>query len=176
MWFMEELELTFLPRSLPPQVFKSPSKEMLDIYIPVSSEHPILRIRKKGDTYEITKKHPITEGDASRQLETTIPLTPEEFADLEKLPGKRVAKTRYLYEENGVRYEIDVFNDALEGLILVDVEFPTVEEKSAFSPPDWILVDVTQESFIAGGMLCGKRYADIEEKLTTFGFKNSSTG
>src|SRR5690349_4179963 len=109
---MEELELTYLPKSLPPAVFNSPSKEVIDIYIPASAEHPDLRIRKSGSKYEITKKQPIAEGDASRQLETTIPLRPEEYADLNTIPGKRVSKIRYFYKENGFDYEVDVFQDA----------------------------------------------------------------
>lgn len=39
------------------------------------------------------------------------------------------------------------------------------------SPPDFCLVDVTQETFLAGGMLCGKRYADIEAGLDRFGYR-----
>ncbi|MEK7650500.1 MAG: hypothetical protein AAB364_01355 [Patescibacteria group bacterium] len=168
---MEELELTYLAKTLPSDLEKAEKKEMLDIYIPASSDHPTLRIRKNGDKHEITKKQPIVDGDASRQLETTIKLTPAEFADLSQLPGKRVQKTRYLFQENNVNYEIDVFGGDLTGLVLVDVEFPTVEAKSAFSPPDWCLAEVTQETFLAGGMLCGKKYSDIENNLAKFGYQ-----
>ena len=167
---MDEFELTYLPKSLPEGVWSAPSKEMLDIYIPAAAEHPILRIRKSGSKHEMTKKQPVSEGDASHQIETTIPLTAEEFADLERLPGRRIYKARYAYTENGVEYEIDVFQQSLRGLVLVDVEFASAEEKAAFKAPDWILADITQEKFIAGGMLCGKSYADIEEKLKTFGY------
>lgn len=167
---MEELELTYLPKSLPPGILASPSNEMLDIYVPQSADHPILRIRRSGKKHEITKKQPIKQEDFSSQLETTIPLTSEEFADLEKIHGKRVAKTRYLYEENGVHYEIDVFQGSLKGLILVDIEFNSLEDKSNFSPPDWLLTEVTQEKFLVGGMLCGKSYTEIEGKLKSFGY------
>jgi CYTH domain-containing protein len=168
---MEELELTYLIKRVPPVVLKSPSKNLLDIYIPTNSEHPSLRIRKSGDKHEITKKQPIVDGDASRQLETTIPLTKEEFEDLNKLKGKRVEKTRYYYKEKGIAYEVDVFAGELSGLILVDVEFPSVKEKSQFKMPAWCLIEVTQEKFIAGGMLCGKKYKDIEKKLQVMGYK-----
>ena len=167
---MEEIELTYLPKFLPSGVLLSPFKKMLDIYIPESLDHPKLRLRRSGDTYEITKKNPISEGDASRQLEITIPLTAEEFADLEKIPGKRINKSRYVYKENNITFEIDVFQGDLKGLVLVDIEFKSVDDKSKFVSPPWCLVDVTQEKFIAGGMLCGKRYADIEERLNKFGY------
>lgn len=168
---MEELELTYIAKELPKGFKNARSKEILDIYIPSSAKHPDLRIRKIGERREITKKQPVKEGDASHQLETTIPLTKEEYAELSELKGKWVEKTRYYYEEQGVNYEIDVFKGDLEGLVLVDVEFDSLEKKAAFVAPSWCLAEVTQEEFIAGGMLCGKRYADIENKLQKFGYK-----
>lgn len=162
----EEFELTFLAKKLPEGFSKSlPSKEILDIYIPRSIEHPILRIRKNGDSYEITKKQPVSGTDSSHQTENTIPLTKEEFEDLSTLPGKRLRKIRYFYSENRIDYEIDVFKDDLEGLVVVDVEFDSNEQKAEFSAPAWVLADVTQDKFIAGGMLCGRSYDDIEAEL-----------
>lgn len=168
---MEELELTYLAKELPKGLKNARSKEMLDIYIPSSAKHPDLRIRKIGERREITKKQPLKEGDASHQLETTIPLTKEEYAELSELKGKRVEKTRYCYKEGGVSYEIDVFHGGLEGLVLVDIEFDSLEKQKAFTAPAWCLADVTQEKLFAGGMLAGKKYSDIETKLLKFGYK-----
>jgi CYTH domain-containing protein len=168
---MEELELTYLVKDLPEGVLSSPSKELLDIYIPASVEHPTLRVRKAGEKCEITKKQPIEQGDASRQLEITIPLTKNEFEELNTLMGKRVQKTRFYYKEQNVSYEIDVFRGDLSGLVLADVEFSSIEEKGSFKMPSWCLADVTQEDFIAGGMICGKEYSDVEEVLSRFGYK-----
>ena len=36
--------------------------------------------------------------------------------------------------------------------------------------PDFCLKEVTQELFIAGGMICGKSYEDIEENLKRFNY------
>lgn len=166
----EEFELTYLANNLPKEVYSSRSKEIIDIYLPVDESHPILRIRKSGDTYEITKKHPISEGDASHQIEHTIKLTAHEYKDLEKLEGKRIVKVRYYYNYNGKEFEVDVFKEKLEGLILVDAEFKSRQEKDSFAAPDWILADVTQENFIAGGQLAGKSFSDIEDKLKKFNY------
>lgn len=141
---------------------------MVDIYIPELSEHPTLRIRKSGEKYEITKKQPVYGNDSSHQLETTITLTKEEYGDLNLVKGKRVSKNRYIYKDVKYTYEIDVFQEELKGLILVDVEFGSNEEKAKFVHPDWMLADVTQEKFIAGGMLCGKSYKDIANELKKF--------
>lgn len=168
---MEEFELTYLIKEFPNGLLSSSSKEMLDIYIPSTAAHPSLRIRKNGEKVEITKKQPVKEGDASHQLETTIPLVLSEYGELSELIGKRVQKTRFYYQNNGINYEVDVFRRDLEGLVLVDVEFDSLDKKSSFIPPSWVLADVTQESFIAGGMLCGKKYSDIEEQLEKFNYK-----
>lgn len=168
---MEELERTYLLKELPSGFEGTRSEEMLDIYIPSSVEHPVLRIRKIGEKYEITKKEPLKEGDASCQHETTISLTKDEYDELCGLPGKRVQKTRFYYQENGIEYEIDVFRGNLEGLVLVDVEFPSLKEKGAFAVPAWCLAEVTQEKFLAGGMVCGKKYSDIEKELQRFNYK-----
>jgi CYTH domain-containing protein len=167
----EEFELTYLAKHFPAEFSSSgPSKEIMDIYLPALVDHPTLRIRKLGDRYEMTKKQPVSETDSSHQTENTIPLTREEFADLTVVAGKRLRKIRYYHEEGGVMYEIDVFQDSLKGLVLVDVEFTSNEEKSAFAPPAWVLAEVTQEKFLAGGMLCGKSYGNIEHDLARYGY------
>ncbi|MDO8664196.1 MAG: hypothetical protein Q7K44_01445 [Candidatus Liptonbacteria bacterium] len=168
---MEEIELTYLVKELPTGVKNSPHKEILDIYIPNAAGHATLRIRKAGRKYEITKKEPIHKADSSHQLESSISLTAEEFGELSQLEGMRIRKKRYYYQENGTNYEIDIFQDGLSGLVLADVEFDSLEEKAAFTSPAWCLAEVTQEKFLAGGMLCGKvKYADIETQLGKFGY------
>jgi CYTH domain-containing protein len=168
----EEFELTYLVKRLP-EGFTLPheSKEILDVYIPASAEHAILRIRKRGEKYEITKKVPAHGTDSSHQIETTIPLTKAEFDELATLNGKRVRKIRHYYQKNEIMYEIDVFQDVLAGLVLVDVEFKSNAEKNAFIVPDWFGVDVTQEKFVAGGVLCGKSYEDISDELSKYGYQ-----
>ncbi len=170
---MEEIELekTYLAKYLPEGIFECEKRELLDIYVPEDVEFPRLRIRKKGSKFEITKKIPLSAGDASAHTEQTIPLDESEFEALSVVKSKQVHKFRYFYDYQGHRAEIDVFQDALSGLVLVDFEFKSVEEMKAFKIPDFCLEDVTQEDFIAGGMLCGKTYADIETNLRTFEYQ-----
>jgi adenylate cyclase len=165
-----ELEKTYLLKYMPKGLEKSGSKEVADIYLPKSARHPVLRIRKYGDKFEITKKEPHVEGDASQQLEQTIPLSDGEFREMSKLEGKRVRKIRYAYDYKGRTADIAIFQDELEGLVLVDFEFTSVEEMKAFEMPDFCLADVTHDESFAGGMLCGKKYADIETQLAQYGY------
>jgi CYTH domain-containing protein len=165
-----ELEKTYLARYLPGGLEKCRSKEIIDIYIPGSSRHPKIRIRKCGNKLELTKKEPVSSNDASNQIEHTINLTAEEYAELSRLKGKRLRKIRYFYAYGGSVAEIDIFKDDLDGLVLVDFEFPNAAEKDRFQIPDFCLVDVTQEEFVAGGKLCGARYSEIEPLLAKFNY------
>ncbi|MBW2964595.1 hypothetical protein KY363_03990 [Candidatus Woesearchaeota archaeon] len=168
---MIELELTYLAKSLPEGLAKCRHKEIIDIYIPTNSVHPTLRIRKSGDKYEITKKEPV-EDDPSHQNEETTTLTADEFDELNKnIEGKRTHKLRYYYPFQGKTAEIDVFQGKLKGLVVIDFEFETMEEKDSFTMPDFCLADVTPEEFIAGGMVCGKAYDDLQKDLDRYGYK-----
>ncbi len=168
---MIELEKTYLAKYLPKDLEKFPSKEIIDIYIPKEDDHPKIRVRKNGNKFEITKKQPIKDGDASAQKEQTIILNQKEFESLNKLEGKRVRKIRYNYPFENQIAEVDVFQDDLKGLVTIDFEFDSQQEKENFEMPDFCLADVTQEVFIAGGMVCGKKYKGIENDLERFGYK-----
>ena len=67
-----------------------------------------------------------------------------------------------------------MFQDGLEGLVLIEFEFRTEDAMRSFVMPEFCLADVTDEKFIAGGSLAGKTYQDIEENLNTFGYKKLS--
>ena len=71
---MIELEKTYLVKELPKNLLKSKSKEIIDIYVPATVAHPILRIRENGDKFEITKKAPIAGKDNSQHTEEAIHL------------------------------------------------------------------------------------------------------
>jgi adenylate cyclase len=171
----DEFEKTYLAKYLPEDVKKFSSREIIDVYIPESKKHPCVRFRKSGDGYEITKKRPVDDGDCSHQIEETIKLDEEEFRFLENISSKKIRKERFYYRKDGVEFEIDVFKDRLEGLVLIDVEFKDSEERDDFDKiPDFCLAEVTQEEFVAGGMLAGEKYGDIKENLVKYGYEKLS--
>ena len=51
-----ELELTFLVKRIPDEIKSVEPVRIVDIYIPDTSEHSHLRLRQKGEKFEITKK------------------------------------------------------------------------------------------------------------------------
>jgi len=169
-----ELERTYLARYLPEDMDKFPFVDLVDIYLPVTSPHPKLRIRKRGEIYEATKKTVIDQGDRSQMTEQTIPLDSQEFEALSHVHGKRIHKQRHIYPYQKYTAEIDVFLEDLAGLVLIDFEFATIQELKAFKIPDFCLVEVTQEKFLAGGVLCGRSFEQIVPLLKQFNYQRLS--
>lgn len=167
---MLEFEKVYLAKYLP-EIKDCKKKEIIDIYLPLSFTHPTLRIRKNGEHYEMTKKELLQGGDNTTYNEQTIILTEQEFHALSKVQGKKLHKIRYYCPYQGRIAEIGVFQGALKGLILIDFEFQSKEEKDNFKMPDFCLADISHEECFAGGMLCGKSYTEIEKDLERFHYK-----
>lgn len=168
---LTEIERTYLAKSIPIDLPNCKFATIQDTYIPFSSPHPKIRVRKLNDTYELTKKVVINEYDHSMQHELTINLTREEYDELVTVNGKRLSKRRYFLPVSGKIAQVDVFLQGLLGLIVVDFEFPTEVERDSFTAPPFCGAEVTQSEFIAGGLLAGKSYAEIEPYLQKYQYQ-----
>lgn len=168
-----ELERTFLLKYKPKGLAKSPHCKITDIYFPKEEFHPVLRLRNRDNKkFEMTKKFPVNGKDSSEQEEHTIILSKKEFDALAKSFGKKVVKTRYYYKMfDGQTAEIDIFEDKLKGLALVDVEFNDKNKKDNFVTPDFCLADVSQDKWLAGGILAGRGYKDIVKIFKKYNYK-----
>jgi CYTH domain-containing protein len=168
-----ELERTFLLKYKPKGLFKSLHCKITDIYFPKDEFHPVLRLRNRDNKkFEMTKKFPINGKDSSEQEEHTTILSKKEYSALAKAPGKKVVKTRYYYKIlDGQIAEIDIFEDKLKGLALVDVEFNDKNKKDEFVPPDFCLADVSQDKWLAGGLLAGKAVSNLKKVFQKYNYK-----
>ncbi len=165
-----EIEKTYLAKYIPFEISKSKSSKLIDVYIPALLENPTIRLRKKDDAFELTKKVQLNSNDASTHQEYSVPITKEEFEAL-RVGAKFVEKTRYYFKYGGFDCELDLFEGNLIGLVLVDFEFKDQFEYNSFEMPEFCLADVTQEDFISGKSLAGKNYSEIEKDLEKFGYK-----
>jgi adenylate cyclase len=167
-----EIEAAYLAKRLPEGMSGAVPVRVLDIYISDDTDLLTkLRLRQKGDTYELTKKVNLDPADLSLQNEYTIPLTKEEFTKL-RIAGKReVEKDRYMMAAGKHMAEIDVFQGALAGLVMIEFEFGSTDERNAFQPPAYCGSEVTQEDFVAGAYLAGKSYKDIASELEQLGYR-----
>ena len=167
-----EIELTYLARFIPDEIASLTPEIMEDVYFPAASDkHAVLRLRRRGDNYEITKKLPVNEGEGKRHLETTIELTREEYDALHMAKGKIVGKKRYQIMLGGRPAEFDIFTGDLEGLVTIDFEFSSEGDMRGFVPPECCGPDVSNERFIRGGEVAGKSYADLIADLDRLDYK-----
>ena len=161
---MIEIEKTFLIKKIPQKLSSYKSVTIRQGYI--SSTPSPLRIRQKGDKYELTKKIPLKDGDFSSVNEINIPLTKEEFNKLWTLIEKSLEKIRYLVPiKDNLVAELDVYQKDLKGFSGVEVEFVSKKQMNAFIPPEWFGADITQKDFSANSFLAGKSFSDIEKHL-----------
>jgi adenylate cyclase len=157
---MIEIEKTFLVKETPKGLSSYKSEKIKQGYI--SSTPSPLRIRQKGNNFELTKKIPLKEGDFSVFNEINIPLTEDEFNKLWPLVEKSLEKIRYILPlKNGLVAELDVFEGKLKGLVFVEVEFASQEQMDSFEAIEWFGRDVTQEDFAANVFLAGKSFVEI---------------
>lgn len=154
---LTELKSKIIPDSAVP---------MNDFYIPNGDQHKDLRLRQKGDKYMITRKRPVREGDSTTMLETTIPLSKEEFAALSHGISTNVAKTRYQVDFEGWKGELDIFSGRHEGLAVLEFEFPDETALQDFlAATSWNFPDITNLEWLASGRLAETSLADLAEKL-----------
>ena len=124
---------------------------------------PVLRIRKKNDTYILTYKGP---GLMQRE-EVEFPLTKEAYEKLlTKTEGNIITKTRYkIPEQHNLTIELDIFSGMFEGLFLAEVEFPDEETANRYTPPEWFGKEVTHTNSFHNSTLSKLSKAEAEQLL-----------
>lgn len=133
-----EIERKYLIKELP-DLAQYTSHHITQGYL---NTNPVVRVREDGDKYYLTYKG---KGLLARE-EANLPLTKEAFEHLvEKSDGKIIRKTRYLIPFEPYTIELDVFEGDHAPLIMAEVEFPSIEEANAFTPPEWFGEEVTND-------------------------------
>ncbi len=130
-----EIEKKYLIRTLPEKLIVDlHPNNILQGYIAVHEDKTEVRIRKFGEDYWQTIKSP---GHLSRQ-EYEWNITQEQFHQLWPLTeGRNLTKNRYLIPYQERKIELDVYAGRLTGLVVAEVEFDSMKECSAFTPPGW---------------------------------------
>lgn len=139
-----EIEKKFLVKNIDFDLQQYHSYEMEQGYLNVS---PVVRIRRKNEDYILTYKSKAAdcEGVCVNQ-EVEVPLNQESFLHLkEKIDGHMVEKTRYIIPYGEYKIELDIFRGDYEGLVVAEVEFPTVEAAESFSEPSWFGKNVSDD-------------------------------
>jgi CYTH domain-containing protein len=93
-------------------------------------------------------------------------LTEREHDILLALPARQLRKRRYHVEYAGVRFALDVFLDALDGLVLCEVETESEESIKAVQPPSWVVLEVTDDPFFTGGNLSALSSSELNARVS----------
>jgi len=109
-------------------------------YLSVDPERTV-RLRIAGEKAFLTIKGKAAEGTISRkEWETELPVDDARQIKDICLPGK-IIKTRYLVPSGNHVFEVDVFHDKNEGLVIAEIELAW--EGESFEKPGWLGEEVT---------------------------------
>ena len=134
-----EIERKFLLDVRPPDL--AAGKRIEQGYLALDGPVSV-RVRRKAGEATLT----IKSGSGLARVEEEWPLSAERFDALWPLTeGRRVLKTRYLVPLGALTAEVDDYEGPLRGLLTAEVEFGSVADAEAFSPPGWMGTDVTDD-------------------------------
>lgn len=150
-----ELEKAWLVQELPQDLRKQKSVQITQAYLEKYKDEngksvKDARIRKMGDKFTFTVKYFAgSEKETGQVIEKTEEITKERYVELIKTATKKVVKSRYYYPlDKKLTAEIDVYQNNLEGLVVIEVEFPTLKAEKAFKEPAWFGKEVTDSKGI----------------------------
>jgi CYTH domain-containing protein/CHAD domain-containing protein len=134
-----EIERKFLLTRLPPEVEQSPATEIEQGYLVVSTEAEV-RVRRAGEAHSLTLKR----GSGEEREEIEIAIDADQLGTLWQACEHRLSKRRHLVPlDDDLEAEVDVYSGSLDGLRVVEVEFPSREAAASFEPPRWFGREVT---------------------------------
>src|SRR5213080_1891364 len=143
-----EIERKFLLKRLPEKLNRSRRYIIAQGYLATEPAGRHVRLRKKGKTSSLTFKV----GRSAHREEREVKLSPKQFAALwPATAGRRLRKLRYEIPWRGLLIEIDIYRGKHSGLVVVEVEFPSLAMCRKFKPPSWFGREVTGE----------KRYSNV---------------
>ena len=134
-----EIERKFLVKTLPDNLKEYKCRVIEQGYL---NTNPVVRVRRDNDEYYLTYKG---QGLVCRE-EFNLILNEESYNHLiKKADGNIISKKRYeIPDDSGHTIELDIFEGVFEGLVLAEVEFNSMDEAKAYTPPDWFLEDVSE--------------------------------
>lgn len=145
-----ERERRFLVTRFPTDATVVRVRHITDHYI----DGTRLRLREQRDDdgalqFKLTQKLPAPGDGAQQGYITTMYLSEDEYRTFAQLPAHILRKTRYSVPPFG----IDVFADALAGLMLAEAEFDSSAAADALTLPSFIGREVTTDPRFTGGRL-----------------------
>jgi CHAD domain-containing protein/CYTH domain-containing protein len=119
-----------------------------------SDAQKTVRYRKMDNSYYKTVKK--GSGIVREEIEKEIPKKTYKKKRKKHL-GNIIKKRRYIMEDNGLHYDLDIYAEDLAGLYTLEVEFPDLSALEHYLPPEeivsYLLADVTEDARYKNGYL-----------------------
>jgi len=149
----KEIERKWLVAQMPENLQDFPVAYIKQAYVAIDPAGVIVRIRQKNQTYLLTFKGP----GLIERTEIEFAILPSVFNDLWALSNNRMLeKERYYIPFNGFTIELDVFRGKLKGLVMAEIEFPSIEAANILSnTPAWFGKEVTGDYRYTNAFLAG---------------------
>ena len=146
-----EIERKFLVDALPEGIDQHPADRIEQGYLAIGADGVEVRVRRRAGKSTLTVKS----APGEVRVEEEIPIDDRRFESLWQLSdGRRISKTRHLVPlGEGLTVELDVYDEALTGLLTAEVEFPSRAASAAFEPPPWLGREVTGDTRYANQSL-----------------------
>jgi len=138
-----ELERKFLVTRIPENLDLGAGSEISQGYLVIAPDGSEVRLRRRGDRTLLTVK----KGSGLVRREEELGIAQADFDRLWPMTeGSRIEKRRHeIPLDRGLVLELDVYQGALAGLRVAEVEFPTSDASQLFVAPDWLGPEVTDD-------------------------------
>lgn len=136
-----EIERKFLIASPPAHLDRYPVALIEQAYVAIDPTGTEVRIRRRAGHTTLTIKG----GGGLARAEEEMGIDSGTFAGLWELAAGRVVRKRRseIPVGDGLTIELDIYEGALEGLVVAEVEFESAAAAERFVPPDWFGAEVT---------------------------------
>ena len=140
----QAIERKFLVKFLPDDLVNMASS-FCERYYLYTDDSVELRIQRKGDQYEMERKVAGTHSWVRDSFKAKM--TEKEFLHLQKsVIGNPVLFEKYRVSSSP-NVSIKKYSGHVDGFMLAEVDFPTLEEAQLFQPFDWLGREISDESF-----------------------------
>lgn len=167
--YRTEFRRTFLIHALPePLTPRSEHLQIFDNYITETR----LRLRTvrvpetKEWTFTLQQRFPVDPADKGAWNIAEIHLNEAEYEHFKPFEGNEVRKNRYFSELDGRMFTFDIYLGPLWGLNRARVDFESPQALSAFQPPPWAVLEITDDGFFEDSNLVDLKFADIQNRLS----------
>ena len=140
---MPEIERKWLVDDPPADLSSHPARSIDQGYLAIDADGTEVRVRRADDDAVLT----IKQGAGRTRAEEEFAIPAERFDRLWPLTaGRRVCKRRHLIPgPGGLTFELDRYGGDLEGLTVVEVEFPDEDAARSFAAPSWFGREITDD-------------------------------